>query len=265
MRNNNIEGLHKGIFYRFINSNKKYTLLFLHGFTGSSFIWDEQIESLSKKYNLLLIDLFGHGKSETPKKIEDYFFKNQSKIIVEIINKLGIDFLAITCYSYSVYIGLDIQNLISRKIKSMIFISPYFKEGNNFFERQVLKMIKFLWRYLVPNKKHLLDYSKLENYETPTFKDKKYTLKSINTKDILGSIYALSKQKMLLKNKKVNIPVLVIYGENDKMFSDEIKQKFNDYKITKYKKMIGKKHLFLKTKSEEINKDIINFLSNSLK
>jgi pimeloyl-ACP methyl ester carboxylesterase len=265
MTNNNVEGLHKGIFYRFINTNKEHTLLFLHGFTGSSSIWDEQIQSLSKKYNLLLIDLFGHGKSETPKKIEGYFFKNQSEIIVNIVQKLRIDSLIIICYSYSVYIGLELQDLMQRKIKSMLFISPYFKEGNNFFERQIFKIIKFIWVYLVPNKKYLLDYSKLENYESPTFKDKKYTLKSINTKDILGSIYALEKQEILLRDKKVNIPILVIYGENDKMFSDKIKQIFNDYKTIKYKKMVGKKHLFLKTKSDEINKDIISFLSDSLK
>ena len=49
------------------------------------------------------------------------------------------------------------------------------------------------------------------------------------------------------------------------MFSGEIKERFNNYKIARYKKMVGKKHLFVKTKSKEINKEIINFLSDSLK
>ena len=37
---------------------------FIHGAGGSSTIWFKQIKSFSKFFNLLLIDLRGHGKSK---------------------------------------------------------------------------------------------------------------------------------------------------------------------------------------------------------
>ncbi|MGB2555163.1 MAG: alpha/beta fold hydrolase, partial [Flavobacteriaceae bacterium] len=43
---------------------KKPWVTFIHGAGGSSTIWFKQIKSFSKFFNLLLIDLRGHGKSK---------------------------------------------------------------------------------------------------------------------------------------------------------------------------------------------------------
>ena len=50
-------------FKTYINDENKSWITFLHGFGGSSNIWYKQIRKLSKSYNLLFIDLRGHGKS----------------------------------------------------------------------------------------------------------------------------------------------------------------------------------------------------------
>ena len=47
------------------NSNNREWITFVHGAGGSSTIWFKQIKYFSKKYNLLLLDLRGHGKSKT--------------------------------------------------------------------------------------------------------------------------------------------------------------------------------------------------------
>jgi pimeloyl-ACP methyl ester carboxylesterase len=39
------------------------TLVFLHGFTESADIWDDFSHSLSEEYQVVAIDLPGHGKS----------------------------------------------------------------------------------------------------------------------------------------------------------------------------------------------------------
>ena len=46
------------------NSNNRKWITFVHGAGGSSTIWFKQIKYFSKKYNLLLLDLRGHGDSE---------------------------------------------------------------------------------------------------------------------------------------------------------------------------------------------------------
>jgi pimeloyl-ACP methyl ester carboxylesterase len=41
---------------------------FVHGAGGSSSIWFKQIRDFKKQYNVLLLDLHGHGDSKTTLK-----------------------------------------------------------------------------------------------------------------------------------------------------------------------------------------------------
>lgn len=259
-----IEDGFEGINYKYFkNPHKKHTLLFLHGFMGNSSIWGEYIEVLKDKYNLILIDLIGHGKSYVPKKIREYSFQNQSVKMLKLINKLKINSISIVCYSYSAYIGLFILNSIPNKVKTAVFISPYFKKKPSFIERWAFKFINFIWKYLVPNKKFNLDYSKIKNYEEPTFSDKKYILKCINTKDLLGSYYSFNNLENTPKFYICHTPILIIYGKKDKTLSKRIKNNFKKCVHIKFK-IFNKKHLFLKTKSKETVKFIKLFFAKHL-
>ena len=64
-------------------------ITFVHVAGGSSTIWFKQIKYFSKKYNLLLLDLRGHGKSKSipinPFK-KKYTFDSITNDILEVIN-----------------------------------------------------------------------------------------------------------------------------------------------------------------------------------
>ncbi|KAF7865847.1 hypothetical protein EAF04_006012 [Stromatinia cepivora] len=49
------------------NEEGKEWLILLHGFTGSSGVWQRNIPALSQKYRVLIPDLRGHGDSGKPK------------------------------------------------------------------------------------------------------------------------------------------------------------------------------------------------------
>jgi len=258
--NNKIDG----ICYKYLkNKNKVNTLVFLHGLTGDSSIWNEYIRKFDTNFNILLIDLFGHGDSDSPITIEDYLFQNQLKIILKIIRKLKIQSIILVGYSYTAHLCLMLYNKIPKKIKSIIFVSPYFKK-RRFFENIFFRSIKIIWEFLVPNKKHKLDYSKLQNYEKPTFLDIRHILKSINTKDILGSIYSFRSIREVPNLESVKVPVLVIYGENDKGFLRNNVENLNDLKNIKYVILKNKNHLFLKTESKNVSKIIKSFLRKTV-
>jgi pimeloyl-ACP methyl ester carboxylesterase len=149
-----------------------------------------------------------------------------------------------------------------RKIKSIIFISPYFKK-QYLFENIFFKSIKIIWKFLIPNKKHELDYSKIKDYEKPTFLDNKYVLKSINTKDILGSVYSFKSIKDNSNFKQIKTPILKIYGERDKRFLRD-NDKNLDSKNIKYALIKNKDHLFLKTEPKKVSKKIKYFLRKNI-
>ena len=49
--------------YEVVNGDKDEWVVFVHGIGGSTKTWKKQIESFSEKFNLLLLDLPGHGNN----------------------------------------------------------------------------------------------------------------------------------------------------------------------------------------------------------
>ena len=78
-----------------VYNNDKSTkwVTFVHGAGGSSSIWFRQIRAFKEEFNVLLVDLRGHGNSQnqnnhSPSK--DYTFKDISNDILEVLNHLKI-------------------------------------------------------------------------------------------------------------------------------------------------------------------------------
>ena len=60
---------------------------FIHGAGGSSAIWYKQLRDFRKSYNVLLVDLRGHGQSKQPiyEKLRRYSFDTISDDIIEVL------------------------------------------------------------------------------------------------------------------------------------------------------------------------------------
>ena len=74
------------------NINSEW-VVFVHGAGGNSTIWHKQIKAFKKHFNILLIDLRGHGQnvvSDALNKKLVYSFKVISKEIVEVMDELEI-------------------------------------------------------------------------------------------------------------------------------------------------------------------------------
>ena len=66
-----LEGNEK-IYYRKNKFLKRPTIVFVQGLSGTSSGWIPYEKILGKKYNVLSLDLRGHGKSFRPKYFKDY-------------------------------------------------------------------------------------------------------------------------------------------------------------------------------------------------
>ena len=96
-----------------IYENKETTkwVTFIHGAGGSSSMWFRQIRSFKEKFNVLLIDLSGHGKSKSrfhENSKEGYTFELITGEIVEVLNSLSIE--------KSHFIGVSLGTIIVRDL-----------------------------------------------------------------------------------------------------------------------------------------------------
>ena len=93
------------------NENTSKWVTFIHGAGGSSSIWFQQFRAFKNEFNILLIDLSGHGKSKSrfsENSKEGYTFELISGDIVEVLNSLSI--------KKSHFIGVSLGTIIVRDI-----------------------------------------------------------------------------------------------------------------------------------------------------
>ena len=104
--------LHHSI-YRTKNENAPW-ITFIHGAGGSSAIWFKQIRFFSKYFNLLLIDLQGHGSSKSliqnPFKPK-YSFESIAEDIFEVMDYVKIE--------KSHFVGISLGTILIRQLAEM--------------------------------------------------------------------------------------------------------------------------------------------------
>ena len=69
MNNLPIIEISKGYKINYIEKGKGRNLVFIHGWLGSSWVFEAQIEYFSKHYRTIAIDHLGHGKSDKPEYV----------------------------------------------------------------------------------------------------------------------------------------------------------------------------------------------------
>ena len=74
----------------YVRSQNTEWITFIHGAGGSSTIWHKQIKFFKKDYNLLLIDLRGHGMSNELEIGSDFKYHMIFEEIIEVLNYLKI-------------------------------------------------------------------------------------------------------------------------------------------------------------------------------
>ena len=74
------------------NINSEW-VVFVHGAGGSSTIWHIQIKAFKEHFNILLVDLRGHGQNDVEDEINDkleYSLKSISKEIIHVLDEVKI-------------------------------------------------------------------------------------------------------------------------------------------------------------------------------
>lgn len=85
-------------------------VVFIHGAGGSSAVWYKQIQPYSNHFNLLLIDLRGHGRSADGPSLDrhDYSFEAIAMDVTEVLDHLDI--------SNAHFVGVSLGTIVIRKL-----------------------------------------------------------------------------------------------------------------------------------------------------
>jgi pimeloyl-ACP methyl ester carboxylesterase len=102
-------------------------VVFIHGAGGSSVVWYKQIQSYSRHFNLLLIDLHGHGKSASGNVNLKYTFENIAQGILKVLDYHKIPQAHFVGVSMGTIIVRKLAGLQKERVKSMILVGAVTK------------------------------------------------------------------------------------------------------------------------------------------
>ncbi|MDP2176762.1 MAG: alpha/beta hydrolase [Bacteroidota bacterium] len=219
------------------NSNKEW-VTFIHGAGGSSSIWFKQIRDFKEHFNVLLIDLRGHGKSKKVfyEKIKQYSFDSIGNEVIDVLNHLKIEKTHFIGISLGTIIVREITERFPNRTSSMIMGGAVMKLN---LRGQILMrtgaLLKSIMPYLIlyrffafiimPKKKHRESRNLFIN-----------EAKKLYQKEFKRWFTLISEVNPLLKFFRIKdsgIPTLYIMGSEDHMFLPSISKLVENHQSSK--------------------------------
>ena len=249
-------------FYKAENNSKKW-ITFIHGAGGNSSIWYNQVRFFKAYFNIMLIDLRGHGKSKSPIEDSDYSFDLIIDDLIEVLNYRKIlksHFVGISLGSILIQKMIQTHSsriekialggaILNLNLQSRILM---------FFGKLTQSMLPFIWIYtffayvIMPYRNHRKSRA-LFIREAKKLSENEFRKWYKLTAKLLPLLERI-------RNKEVKIPTLYIMGSQDYMFLPFVKK---IVKIHKYSKLLTLKksgHVVNIDQPERFNDELLNFL-----
>ena len=97
-------------------------VVLLHGFGGSTYSWREVMPALARSYRVVAIDLNGFGYTQRPKSRESYTREGQGKLVLAVLDALGIERAHIFGHSYGGGLTLYLASRHPERFRSMVLV-----------------------------------------------------------------------------------------------------------------------------------------------
>lgn len=219
----------------FPHKTSKTWVVFVHGAGGSNVVWFRQLREFKKHFNVLLVDLRGHGKSKKEYTQEEiYQFDEIALDVIRTMDHLGIEKAHLVGISLGCIVIRAMDKLAPGRAESIILGGAVVQFNSRInalvsVAKLLQSIFPYMWLYkinawiLIPYKKDI-ESRKLFIKEAIRLGErefKKWLRMSTEIKDQL--------QDYLIQ--EASAPVLYLMGDRDHMFlpmvSNLVKKHFN--------------------------------------
>lgn len=271
------------IFYRESGRKLSPTVLLLHGFAASSYMYREVIAALADRYHVVAPDLPAFGFTESPGRGGyDYTFDNLAKTIDQFTQQLGLGRYAIMVHDYGAPVGWRLATAHPARITAII------SQNGNAYEEGLAPAWQPIQKYWASpteeNRNALLDFPTptsikwqyFEGVSDPTkVSPDGYTLEGLQISregnaeiqlDLLLDYASNVRMYPLFQSyfREAKPPLLAVWGKNDPFFlpagAEAWRRDIPDADIRFY----DTGHFALETHAKEIIPAIREFLDKHL-
>lgn len=272
------------VFYREAGNPKNPTIILLHGFPTSSFMYRNLIPMLATKYHVIAPDLPGFGETESPSRANfDYKFQHLADVMVGFTDALGLKKYAIQIFDYGAPVGLRLALARPDRVTAIITqngnaytegladawdpIKKYWNEPNDANRdalREFLKPESLAWQYT-----HGVKDVAVVSPDTYTL-DAAYMARPENKEVQLDLFLDYASNVALYPQfqkffRDTQVPILAVWGQNDPFFTPAGAKAFQKDVPTAEVELYDTGHFALETHNDAIAARILDFLNRRLK
>jgi len=250
------------------------TLLLLHGFTGSLESWKPFLKAWVSSYQVVMLDILGHGKSDSPQDVLRYSIEQIADDLKELLETLNIKKIHVLGYSmggrlaltfavkYPQYVsslilessspGLEIVQERNERIKKDEALANFIlKEGIEVFVNYWENIpLFFTQQSLSADIRERIRHQRLNNN----------TIGLANSLCGMGSGKQPSWWNYL---NRLNMPVYIMVGEKDKKFYQIANKMINQLRNAKTTVVKGTGHTIHVEQPDYFGKMITDFLKST--
>ena len=231
-------------------------------------MWFKQLKDFREKYNLLLVDLRGHGKSaDLPQAIynEEYTFETVTLDVVEVLDHLEIPPAHFMGVSLGTIIVRQLAELEQWRVKSLVLAGAVTRLTT---QSRILvslgsafkRVIPYMWLYrlfafvIMPRKQHA-ESRNIFVREAQKLCQKEFIRWFQLTKGINPLL-------QYFKESDLGIPTLYVMGDQDVMFLEPVKNVIKTHKTSVLTILEKCGHVVNVERPREFNRISLAFIQN---
>ena len=253
------------IIYKAKNKNALW-ITFIHGAGGSSAIWFKQIRFFSRYFNLLLIDLRGHGASQgliqNPFKPR-YSFESIAEDIFDVMNHVEIKKSHFVGISLGTILIRQLADMQPKRVEKMIMGGAILELNLRsrilmYFGNATKSILPYMWLYrffafiIMPNRNHK-ESRILFIREAKKLYQKEFIRWFKLTSEVIPKL-------KILRKVSANIPTLYIMGDQDYMFLPSVRKITESDHLSQLLVLEECGHVVNVEKPEKFNEGMLLFL-----
>jgi len=202
-------------YYKFNKYDENDPIIFIHGIGLNHEIWNEQIRYF-KKYNTIVYDLIGHGK--TPLNKKQITMKDFTQQLLKLVDDLNINKFHLIGFSLGSLIARDFASSYNDRLNSLTIFGTVYKRSED-EKRQITNRYE-----IIKLKKDIIKMRAVQRWFTEKFLKKNpkiykkiYSLLENTSHETWLKVYKLFVQHEDddMKIKKITAKTLIVTGEKD--------------------------------------------------